>query len=152
MTETDDLEIRLPDRLQLATFLVVTMRFMAALCWLGVLAASGIISTGALVLLFAPVALTAAGFWAARYQSGPASVTHSGGSQREEQIRPAPIPQAGVGKTVVLLGIYAAILCWVGAATLLTNGDIGTVLLLALPLITTFGAYAAGKHLRRLVT
>ncbi len=51
MTNTGDLEIRLPDRLQLANSLAVTMKFMAGLCWLGVLAALGIVTTGALVLL-----------------------------------------------------------------------------------------------------
>ncbi|WP_299169313.1 hypothetical protein [uncultured Arthrobacter sp.] len=67
MAETGDLTIPLPTRLNVAAQLVVITRFLAALCWLGVLATLGIITSGAVLLLAIPLIITAVAFWAARY-------------------------------------------------------------------------------------
>ncbi|MFI5086604.1 MAG: hypothetical protein ACHP7K_11820 [Actinomycetales bacterium] len=46
MADVGDLEVRPPDRVRLARYLAALMRFLAALCWLGVFAAASIITTG----------------------------------------------------------------------------------------------------------
>jgi ABC-type nickel/cobalt efflux system permease component RcnA len=144
MTDTDGLVVALPDRLQRARLLVTGTRFLAAVSWLGVLAVVSLLSSGTvLVLLVLPLFITAVAVWASR------------ASRRR---RPAPPPGRGEesevpGRTrtgpdalVVVPLAYAAILTWVGFASL-ALASTGSVILVAVPLVMTVVARVARRYL-----
>ena len=141
MAETGDLTIPLPTRLNVAAQLVVITRFLAALCWLGVLATLGIITSGAVLLLAIPLIITAVAFWAARY--GRKQIDRA----REKDAASPP----AFGKTAFVPVFYAAALSWVVVAAVIFHGNIALVLLTALPLLVTFAAYGANKRLKHLL-
>ncbi|WP_026550542.1 hypothetical protein [Arthrobacter sp. Br18] len=134
MTDTGDLTIALPDRMHFAAQLVVLTRFVAAVCWFGVLVMLGVMSNGVvLVLLGIPTVVTFTAIWAARGYT-----RHAFG-----------VPPV-FGTEVKVPVFYAAVLTWFGAAFLLFS-EVSAIVLIALPLFATFGAYAASKRLKRLV-
>lgn len=151
MTDTGDLTIQLPDRLHFAAHLVVVTRFFAALCWLGVVATLEIMTSGALLLLFAPLILTATAFWAARYRRGRIFGARRANADRAGVEAMKSLPPFAPGKTVMVPVYYAAVLSWVCVAAVLFHGSNGAAVLVALPLLATLGAYAASKHLKRLL-
>ncbi|WP_104118289.1 hypothetical protein [Arthrobacter sp. B1805] len=139
MAETGDLTIPLPTRLNMAAQLVVITRFVAALCWLGVLATLGIITDGALLLLSFPLIITALATWAARYSRKQVHGTRGSEAASESVL----------GRTAVVPVYYAAALSWIVIAAAIFHGNIGLVSLTALPLLATFAAYGANKRLKR---
>jgi hypothetical protein len=139
MTETGDLTIPLPTRLNVAAQLVVITRFIAAVCWLGVLATLGIITSGAFLLLGVPLIITAVAVWAAGY-----SRKQIHGTRGSEDVSPSAL-----GRTAVVPIYYAAAVSWIVAAAVIFHGNIALVSLTALPLLATFAAYGANKRLKR---
>ncbi|GAA2176363.1 hypothetical protein GCM10009784_22500 [Arthrobacter parietis] len=150
MTVTGDLTIPLPDRPHFVAHLVVITRFLAALCWLGVVVTLEIMTSGALSLLVTPLILTAAAFWAARYRRGRIFSARPADSDRTGH-EAMNVPRFAPGKAVMVPVYYAAVLSWACVAAVLFRGSNGAAVLVALPLLATLGAYMANKHLKRLL-
>lgn len=145
MVDSGELTIPLPNRLDVATQLVMVTRFTAALCWLGVLATLGISTGGARWLLIVPVIVAAVAVWASHYRREQ----HLKGrrpSSTQARGMATTFPSA-IGKTV----ICAAALSWVLVATIVLDGNSAAIVLTAFPLVMTLAAYGASRRLRRLL-
>lgn len=149
MVDTGELTIPLPNRLDVASQLVIVTRFTAALCWLGVLATLAISTGGARWLLIVPVIVAAVAVWASHYRRGQ-NLNGRRSSSTQARGMATTFPSA-LGKTVILPLIGAAALSWVLVATVVFDGNSAAIVLTAFPLVMTLAAYAASRRLRRLL-
>ncbi|MHA7241394.1 hypothetical protein [Arthrobacter sp. TMS1-12-1] len=158
MPDTDELAIALPDRVQVAHQLAVVTRFLAVVTWIGVLAMLVVSPNGLVfVLLGVPLVVAAAAIWASRtsrtsmptQRQGRATIKVATGA-RVGGLLPHRTTST-LSANLMVPVYYGATLAWVGVAYVALN-DPRPIVLIAFPLLVTFAAYAANRHLKAIDT